>query len=308
MNIDRLPLNDAGQLSAAVSHPLPQLQALIADKGSHYGSFQKKKKDGTSREINPPKADLADIQHALKAFLHKYLVWTKAVHGGVTGRSIITNAEPHVGKAMVANLDISKFFPSTKTSQVEAALKRAGCSAQVAQMAAELTTFNNGLPQGSPTSTIIGNLVLEPMDSEMMRLCRRHNLTYTRYVDDITVSGDADLNPLRGAFIQVIQSVGFEAHPNKIHIVPRSKPQVVTGLIVNNRLRPTPDFVRELKATIRRCWEGPQVVASEAAEEGLRPAEFLRSVWGRVNHVKSVDKKLGQEIRALCVRLPRATA
>lgn len=143
------------------------------------------------------------------------------------------------------------------------------------------------------------------MDSEMMRLCRRHGLGYTRYVDDITVSGGANLHPLRGAFIEIIRSAGFEAHPKKIHIAPRSEPQVVTGLIVNDRLHPTPAFVRELKETIRRCWEGPQEIASAAAEEGLWPKEFLRSLWGRVNHVKSVDKKLGQEIRALCVRLPR---
>jgi RNA-directed DNA polymerase len=200
---------------------------------------------------------------------------------------------------MVANLDISNFFPSTKPAQIESALQRAGCSHEVAELFAGLTTFRNGLPQGSATSMILSNLVLEPMDSRYLRLCRRHSLTYTRYVDDITISGDIDLNPLRGAFIEIIKSAGFEVQTAKVHIVPRSEPQIVTGLVVNDRLRPTSEFLSELKRTIRRCWRGSEEIAAAADEEGLEPHELLLRLHGKANHVRSVDRKLGREIRAL---------
>ena len=164
------------------------------------------------------------------------------------------------------------------------------------------------MPQGSPTSMILGNLVLEPMDSQFLRLCKRHSLTYTRYVDDITISGDIDLNPFYAEFIRIIQSSEFEVQTKKVRITPRSQRQVVTGLIVNDKLRPTKEFLSDLKQTIRQCWDGPEEIAIAAAEEGRGPREFIRSLHGRVNHVKSIDPKLGREIRALCVKIPRLEA
>lgn len=150
---------------------------------------------------------------------------------------------------------------------------------------------------------ILSNLVLEPMDSRFLALCRRHALTYTRYVDDITVSGDIDLNPFRGGFIENVRLAEFEAHPAKIHLVPRSQPQIVTGLVVNDRLRPTSTFLSKLKKTIRRCWEGPEEISAAADEEGLEPHELIRSLHGKVSHVGTVDRKCGREIRALLTRI-----
>jgi retron-type reverse transcriptase len=292
------------QLGEVASVSSSQLLCIIRNKESYYESFFMKKKDGAPREINPPKPELAEIQLRLKNYLQKRLKWTNAVHGGIPKRSIITNAERHMGKLWVANLDISKFFPSTKPAQIESALQRAGCSTPVANLFAELTTFRNGLPQGSPTSTILSNLVLEPMDSQFLRLCHRNSLTYTRYIDDITISGDINLNPFYSAFIKIIQSSGFEVQTKKVHITPHSQRQVVTGLVVNDRLRPTGEFLSNLKRAIRRCWNGPEEIAIAAAEEGHEPREFIRSLCGKVNHVKSVDPKLGRKIRALCTKIP----
>ncbi len=62
-------------------------------------------------------------------------------------------------------------------------------------------------------------------------------------------------------------------------------------------------FTSNLKRIIRRCWEGPDELASAATEEGLEPHELLNSLHGKVNHVHSVDPKLGREIRALLVKI-----
>ena len=140
MNLARLDITDTDRLSAVASSPILQLQQIINGKGSYYSSFFRKKKDGTKREINPPKPELAAIQRRLNDHLQKRLVWTAAVHGGISKRGIITNAEGHLNKQWIANLDISNFFPSTETSQVESALQRAGCSAPAANLFAELTT------------------------------------------------------------------------------------------------------------------------------------------------------------------------
>lgn len=304
MNSARLKLDSLADIATLADLPQKRLDDIVSNKAAYYGSFFRPKKDGTQREITPPKPVLADAQHAIKVFLQKHLVKTSWIHGGVKGCSIITNAKPHQRKRMVLNLDISKFFPSTGTDRVSQALQRAGCSESAAITLAELTTYKNELPQGSPTSSILGNLVLEPLDSAIMKLCRSRGFTYTRYVDDLTISGDVDLRPYKGAFLDAIKALQYEAHPKKIRFSPRSEPQIVTGLIVNDRLRPTPDFTRDLKADIRRCWDGPSAVYAVAAEEGLTLDEFLRSLWGRVNHVKAVDPKLGRDIRGLCERMP----
>lgn len=304
MNINRLGLSDNRRL-AAILHCEPELlQTIVQHKPRYYGSFFLDKADGkTQREITPPLKPLLAIQHNIKEYFKTRLVWTQAIHGGVPKRSIITNAQPHINKFQVVNLDISQFFPSVKPAFVKSALERAGCATSVASLLTELVTYKGGLPQGSPTSPIIGNLALEKMDADFMALCRKPGFAYTRYVDDITISGDIDMNSRRQGFIDVIRRAGYEVAAHKIHFTNRNEPQIVTGLVVNDRLRPSKPFIHKLKRTIRDCWPEHYGLDVIAVANGMSKRELLQMLCGRMHHVKSVDRALGREIRGLMVNI-----
>lgn len=305
MNRDCLDLKDELSVARAISIPNNVLDQIIQNIDSHYYSFQRPKKDGkTPRTITPPRKLLMTVQKRIKRFIeNRTHHWSSSVHGGIRGRSVITNAAPHVGKEMVVNLDIASFFPSTSKEQVIEALQRCGCSLRSANYLAKLVTLNNQLPQGAPTSMLLGNLVLEPLDSEFKAISRRNNLDYSRYVDDLTISGNADLNPFRGAFSDIIHRHKYDISPKKFIFTGRNKPQMVTGIQVNSTMRPSTEFIRDLSDTIKDCWpeaSGPAIVAAEMNKTlvGLK-----NSLFGKINFVRSVNKKIGNGLRGLMVKI-----
>lgn len=300
-----LGIDSLTHLASICSHTLSSLQAIAEDSARHYGSFKIDKGNGRFRLITPPWPELMSIQRRLLSFLKVHKSWASCVHGGVPHKSIFTNARPHVRRAMVANLDVKDFFPTTTLNKVQDALERNHLPPDVACLLAKLTTYSpNGgepcLPQGSPTSTFLANLVFEPADTRFVKLCKRHGLDFTRYVDDITVSGDRDFRDLRGGLVQIITDVGYVVSAEKVLFRGRDKRQIVTGLVVNDRLRPTNEFIWALKRLLRECFS-PEGVGIEvmAAEKGLTVKELRASIHGRINHLRIFDKRKTREVSAL---------
>ena len=60
------------------------------------------------------------------------------------------------------------------------------------ELLTHLTTNNYALPQGTPTSTAIANIVFLPIDNKLIDYCIQKKLTYTRYVDDLVFSSHFD--------------------------------------------------------------------------------------------------------------------
>ena len=53
-----------------------------------------------------------------------------------------------------------------------------------------LVTYHDYLPQGAPTSPIISNSIFYKIDARLHKLSKKLNLKYSRYADDITISGE----------------------------------------------------------------------------------------------------------------------
>jgi RNA-directed DNA polymerase len=283
--------------------PLTTLLQIIENKYHYYSSFQMPKPDGTSRTITPPTDELKEIQRVIKQYLEKYIHWDSSLHGGIRGRSIITNARGHVGKQMVANLDVREFFPSITEEMVIETLVRLGCTWKTAALIAALTTYKGYLPQGAPTSTLLANLVFVPIDRDFQIFSRKFELTYTRYVDDITLSGNRDLRPFKDFCIRLVEKRGFSVADNKVFFRGRNVQQIVTGLIVNDKLRPTPNFLRDLRHDLRNCWPEAVGPSRVAAAHHCSPGELRRKLRGRIRFVHSIDPKLGRELRGLMVKI-----
>jgi hypothetical protein len=198
---------------------------------------------------------------------------------------------------MVATLDVSDFFDNVDAGKVAAVLRCLGFRDAALESAVSLSTFKRRLAQGAPTSSLLANLAFLEVDASIMGLCSRRKLRFSRYVDDIAISGDCDFRELRGPFINRIEAAGYPVAAGKVEFIGRDRRQVVTGLVVNDVLRPLHEYVREVRSVLEIC--RARGVSFAADLEGKRPERFRESVEGRIRFIERTDIRSACELRRL---------
>lgn len=154
-------------------------------------------------------------------------------------------------KKNLLKLDITDFFGSISFEQVLcAAFNTRYVSKQVGFLLTSLCCKNDALPQGSPTSPALSNIVMRRFDDQIGRWCNQRQITYTRYCDDMTFSSD---RPLYGVYQKVkkmLFEMGFELNEAKTHFISNADRQTVTGLVVNEKLSIPSSYKRNLRQEI----------------------------------------------------------
>src|SRR5690606_23911950 len=126
-------------------------------------------------------------------------------HGGVPKRHIKTNAEPHLNSGLAFTTDISSFYPGIHHTRVYRLFSSTlGCCPDVAPVLTGLCTHRHHLAPGLPTSPILAAQLMRPVDGRISALCARLGLIYTRFVDDISISGNFDLGDSRAGISSLI--------------------------------------------------------------------------------------------------------
>ncbi len=138
-------------------------------------------------------------------------------HGGVPGRSVLTNVKPHLGSAFVFTADIASFYPSIRRDRVSGLFRSLGCAGDVADLCTRLCTFRHRLEQGLITSPALADQLMRPVDARLAGICRELGLVYTRFVDDLAVSGSFDLEAsgVPALVHRILAEHGFRANPDK---------------------------------------------------------------------------------------------
>lgn len=226
------------------------------ERVNHYVTFAIPKRGGGERLILAPKTELKKLQRALLKLLAEKLPVSEHAHGFRAGRSIRTNAAPHVGKRVVVKLDLKDFFPSVHIGRVRGLLVALGYSYPVAATLAVLMTEaprqpveENGVVvhvpvgsrhcvQGAPTSPALCNAVVVKLDRRLAGLARRFGFDYTRYADDLTFSAatDAGVGGLIRLASGIVREEGFEVNRAKTLVMRSGGRQSVTGVVVNRQL------------------------------------------------------------------------
>lgn len=202
----------------------------------HYFTYKIPKKNGGERIISQPNTELKALQvWILRNILNKLIV-SASCKGFEKNTNIYDNAEPHIGALAVMCLDIDDFFPSIKVNQVWSVFRAAGYNPRVASILASICTFNGGLPQGSPASPKIANLVCLRLDARITGYVGRRGITYTRYADDLTFSAYSYTTLFKAhTFIRkIVKSEGFNLNRDKTRLAGASRRHKITGLIVND--------------------------------------------------------------------------
>lgn len=236
------------------------LTSFIHKPSRHYRQFEIGKRGGGSRLISSPKAFLKVVQY----WLLDYFLWRLPVHDSChsyrKARSILTNASPHVGQPYVANIDIENFFGSIDAGMVSEMLRKREFGKQLSAAIARLVTLSDGLPQGAPTSPILSNSYLFDFDEQMISYAAQRDLVYTRYADDITISG------VQRKFVvsaikyakQMLGSMGLRLNEEKSRIASRGGQQRVTGVVVNLKAQPPRTLQRQVRAMFHQAALHPE--------------------------------------------------
>ncbi len=299
-------------------HRFSDLQVPAVHQAAHYHYRWIAKRSGGERLIEAPKPLLKAVQEKiLREILDKVPPHT-AAHGFRPGRSIVTNAHPHVGQRVLVKVDLQNFYPSVSYSRVVAIFRSLGYSREVSTWLARLTTtklpldfvrqsrkqkkwspyLSRHLPQGAPTSPALANLSAFALDLRLAGLARTFSARYTRYADDLSFSGDGSL--VRGLRVflplvhRIIRNCRFVPHPDKGKILRSQMRQVVTGVVVNARTNiRRADFDR-LKALLHNCAQlGP------ASQNRAAHPHFAYHLLGRIAHVRALNPARGEKLLAL---------
>ena len=245
-------------MSATATTTLPEaLQSLALEAERRYHVFPlvtgKKK-----RWIEAPDSELKAAQRWLLDHWLYRLPPTGLAHGFVPGRSILSNAAHHVGREWVITADIRDFFPSITLPRVAECLAPLELDDETARAVVQLVTRRGRLPQGAPTSPHLANLVARPLDRRLAGLGREQGWTYTRYADDLTFSSNeapahsTTPRELIGNIGRIVTDEGFRLADHKTHVMSRHQRQLVTGLVVNQRLALPKPKRRLLRAMLHR--------------------------------------------------------
>ena len=180
---------------------------------------------------------------------------------------------PHVGKSCVVNVDIESFFHSTRYPLILKAcsqLMDGELSEGACHVLADICSFDGGLPTGAPTSPAIANLVLRPADAAITKAATDNGITYTRYADDLTFSGDTNTIKILPFVKRVLNQLGYQLKEKNTNIFRRGRRQMVTGLVVNDKPNLPRRIRRRLRAAVHQMtkdcnphWQGHPMSSHE---------------------------------------------
>ncbi|HWA39809.1 MAG TPA: reverse transcriptase family protein [Burkholderiales bacterium] len=234
------PILSVRDLSSRLRVKPDRLREIARDIGSHYKD-RWLKKGSKSRRLSVPDEELKEIQRRINSNILSKLPLGSTVYGGVRGGSPRRNAGEHVSQPYVVNMDVKEFFPNVRHYMVYRMFRHElGFGKDVASLLTRLTTYRSLLPQGAPTSTAVANLLLaSPVDIPVAKEAERLGLKYSRFVDDIAISGP-NPRPLINAIAKLLSRRRLPIHRakrngrSKLRITGVGRVQMVTGLIVNS--------------------------------------------------------------------------
>lgn len=266
------------------------------------------------RQIAAPKTQLKAAQRQILEQILQKAEISDLSHGFIKSRSVLTGAKAHhTSPDLLINIDLENFFPTITFARVRGLYQSFGYSGYIASLLAMICTYcermpleikgeikyiktsDRILPQGSPASPMITNIICRTMDQRIYGLCQKLGFTYTRYADDMSFSYTGDVDSLSiGSFLgsirKIIEDEGFHMNQEKTHILRKNNRQYITGIVINNEEIGVPKkWVKILKASIHN--------AQKLKDSGGTVAnQTIYEISGKIAWLKSVNATRYQKI------------
>jgi RNA-directed DNA polymerase len=293
----------------------------------HYRSLLLPKPSGGWRLLEVPHGYLMTLQRRLLDELIAHIPPHEAACGFTRARSLLDHARTHAGQPVLLKFDLTDFFASVRASRVQALIATLGYPEPVARALAALCTTatpepvlerlreegrmtwqqaqrlrDAHLPQGAPTSPALANLCAFRLDLRLDGLAHTLGARYTRYADDIVLSGGAPLKLVRERIEtwvgRIAREEGFVLNHRKTRCLTAGRRQTVCGVVVNRRTNLARDEFDRLKAVLHQCaTHGP----STQNRDGL--AHWREHLQGRIAWAAQLNASKAARLRRLFDRI-----
>jgi RNA-directed DNA polymerase len=296
-------ISSIGRLAGALKTSMPELWHTLrkVDRSYREMIIRDAARPEKERPIVDAKKPLKTLQKRfLKYVLEPSLERSTYSHGGVPSRSIVSNVLPHCASTYIFKADIADFYPKIHHSRIVRLFRQLGCPNEVAQACARLCTFRNHLAQGLVTSPILADCLLQPVDKQIGVLCERIGLEYTRFVDDLTISGPFNFEDsgIPQRVQRILEVHGFEFSERKKEFSLRTKTSV-TGLSLR---KGRPDVESAYVDTVIQQLRDAESLSRGQSFAG--PTFFTQSqLWGRVRFICWVNPNRRRTLVLLLARI-----
>lgn len=268
------------------------LFALSNHPEAHYHPVKIPKRKGGYRTLEVPDGLLKKVQRNILHHVLDDFSPSRAAMAYRRGTSVVSNASLHTGKRLVLKLDIHDFFGNITFPMVlHNAFPCIYFPTPVGAMLTSLCCLGERLPQGAPTSPAISNLVMRPFDEYMLDWCGQREITYSRYSDDMTFSGDFDAGQVFRKTESFLRAYGLELNHEKTRLCANGSRQSVTGIVVNENPRLPREYRRKLRQEIHylRTYGAEEHLGRQRGTDKVQVREYLESLLGKVNYLLLVN-------------------
>ena len=271
------------------SEVLKEIYSISNRIDDNYRVFRIRKHSGGYRTIYEPNRTLKYIQRQILNNVLYDMKVSKYATAYIKGKSLVDNAIMHTNKKIILKLDIEDFFDSisfvniyNKCFSIDLFPKSIGI------LLTTLVSYDGYLPQGAPTSSYISNLVMKDFDEKIGKWCELNNISYTRYSDDMTFSGDFKPSKVVKIVRKELYKLGLKLNNKKIHVIHNSSSQNVTGIIVNEKVQVSNKYRKKIRQEIYYI----KKYGLESHMNNLYIIDknsYLRSLYGKINYVLQVN-------------------
>ena len=202
--------------------------------------------------------------------------------------SIMENAKRHLNKECIINIDLKDFFPSITNKMVYSIFCYLGYSREMCNIFTTICTYKKVIPQGAPTSPKLANLCCKQLDKRIGALCKKYGATYSRYADDITISGNKYIKNMLKTVQLIVEDEKFQLNHDKTRILYKGQCQEVTGLNLNSGKVTIPkSYKKELQKEIYYCKK--YGVSNHLAHIKCNKAFYKEHLYGKAYFINMIE-------------------
>jgi RNA-directed DNA polymerase len=243
------PIFDFGHLATLFGVREGVLAQMAFSTRSYYRTFSIPKRKGGFREIATPYPILLQAQRWILENILELLHVHDCAHGFIKRRSILSFAKPHLNKRALLHADIQNFFPSIRLNRIYGVFSEVGFPPNVSYILSRLCCLQGVLPQGAVTSPYLSNIVATSLDRRLSGLAKEHDLSYTRYADNLVLSGDRVPPYMLDTVQGILLDEGFLLNADKSFLSTGRGRRVIAGISVVGTL---PRLPRQTKRVWRQ--------------------------------------------------------
>lgn len=263
------------------------LQHIFHARQKFYRAFDIPKRRGGSRTISAPFPTLLQFQRWINTEIFSKLGMHESAYGFVHGKSIIMNAKQHLGCETLLKIDLKDFFPSIGLRRVLRIFRWLGYTPTVSFYLASLCTLDDCLPQGAATSPALSNLIARRLDLRLSAAAKIASLSYTRYADDLTFSGNHVSASTMHLVKSIVESEGFSINNEKT-LLANGQKKIVTGISVSGDRLKLPRSTRRALRQEFHFVRKRGVLSHMAATQQHNPL-YVESLLGKFAFWASVE-------------------